>query len=122
MGSLHSKLFDFFDPSILESVSSKGLSDDSEDETAWFEHATRVNCACQAVRALSSSVSNCNVKFQNILGVSSHSLLSNLSFWLARRGPVELIIPALGLIEKTVTRNSAVRLELSQAILKVNIF
>jgi hypothetical protein len=120
------RLADFFDPSILEAaISSRGLYDTSDPQddfapSAWFDQPSRVMCAKYAAQALANSLSKGNKKYQNMIGVSSSNLLSNAAFWIARRGPLELINPVIELLSHAVAKNDMVRLELTQALLKLS--
>jgi hypothetical protein len=118
------KLADFFDPSILETSQNIGLYDADSDEdfapSVWFDQPSRIASAVYSLKALSNSLSMGNKKYQNMVGVSSSNLLTNSAFWLARRGPVELIAPALELLSQTVSKNELVRSELVQALVKLS--
>ena len=117
------KLADFFDPSVLEKMAAKGLYDDgdeAEQEEMWFQESTRVSCASYAMQALANSLSNGSKKYQNLLGVTSHELMNNASFWLARRGPLELILPAAELITKIVSNNEEVRSALTNSLVRIS--
>ena len=119
------KLVDFFDPSTLENLSrdSSGLYEDGDSvditPSAWFTEASRVACAAFAITALANSLSNGSKKYQNLLAVSTQSLILNAAFWLARGGPYELIIPALNLLQRVLSGNADVLFELSQAVITI---
>ena len=117
------KLADFFDPSVLEKMTAKGLYDDSDEaerDEMWFQESTRVSCASYAMQALANSLSNGSKKYQNLLGVTSLDLMNNASFWLARRGPFELILPAADLITKIVFNNEEVRSALTNSLVRIS--
>ena len=118
------KLADFFDPSVLEKMTARGLYDDDGDEAVqdemWFEESSRVLCASYAMHALANSLSNGSKKYQNLLGVTSHDLMTNASFWLARRGPYELITPAIDLISKIVSNNEEVRSSIANSVVQIS--
>jgi hypothetical protein len=119
------KLADFFDPSILETAVDRGLYEDTDAQddftpSVWFEQPSRMACAVYALTAISNSLSMGNKKYQNMVGVSSSNLLTNAAFWLARRGPLELITPALELLSRTVSKNELVRSEIVQSLVKLS--
>ena len=113
-------LSEFFDPLLLEKISSKGLYEDEDSSSCWFDQSSRVSCASLALKALANSLSNPDKKYQNMIGVTSSNLLGNALFWLARKGPVETILPALELVSRCIFNNEEVCRQLSQSLIKIN--
>lgn len=123
-----SKLCEFYDPRVLENLESldtlvedASLSPVMESSSIpWFEEPSRVLCASLALQTLSEAVGKSNRKFKNKVAFSPN-LLINTAFWLARRGPVEILVPCLNLLEQMVAENPEVRDEVVKVSLRVSV-
>jgi chromosome segregation ATPase len=114
------RLADFFDPSLLESIDralATGLEGDSSDEegrassrgagACWFDEPARLACAVLALTALYHSLSTPNKKHQTLLATATSVVVPSAAFWLARRGPSELVNAGMSLLCRLVEGGNA---------------
>ena len=123
----HLILCDFFDPSVLESLLVPIPLDESTDDEqksssstqCWFQMPHRVECAALAVQALVNSLGDrAHAKHQVEVAIKSTSIVPALGFWLTRRGPSQLVRPALALLAKLTQENAQVSAHLFESIVK----
>lgn len=124
------KLSEFFDPTLLESTSlarTDGLIDDGESSSfssqssssLWFDQPTRLSSAILAINALNNSLSTVNKKHQSLLMDSATTVVASSAFWIARKGPVELVNAALSLLYRIANENPRVSVQLTEFVIKV---
>jgi chromosome segregation ATPase len=114
------RLADFFDPALLESIDrplATGLEGDSSDEegrassrgagACWFDEPARLACAVLALTALYHSLSTPNKKHQTLLASATSVVVPSAAFWLARRGPSELVNAGMSLLCRLVEGGNA---------------
>lgn len=123
------RLADFFDPSLLESIEKNnfalGLEDDDDEEPlvneGWFDNPARLACAVLALASLYRSLSTPNKKHQSMLATSTSVVIPSAAFWVARRGPSELVNAGLSLLSRLVEGgNTEVANLLSNSYIKVS--
>ena len=125
------RLADFFDPSLLESIEtsnfSLGMEDDDEDgpgqnpSEGWFDDPARLACAVLALASLYCSLSTPNKKHQVTLATSTSIVIPSAAFWVARRGPSELVNAGLSLLSRLVEGgNAEIANLLSNSYIKVS--
>lgn len=111
------RLADFFDPNLLESIEksnfSMGMEDDEDGDSGrasadcWFDDPSRLACAILALASLYHSLSTTNKKHQNALATGTSVVVPSAVFWIARRGPSELVSAGLSLLSKLVESGNA---------------
>eukprot|EP01035_Chromulina_nebulosa_P029590 gene29590-39239_t len=127
------KLSEFFDPVLLESsalVFKNMVGDDSDGEAAsfsnetssslWFDQSTRLSSAILAINAINNSLSTLNRKHQGLIMDSANSVISSSAFWIARKGPVELVNAALSLLYRIANENPRLSGQLADFVIKVS--
>jgi hypothetical protein len=117
-GEWIARLNEFFDPTLLESLETARNSafDDEDDEDGgdsrpvnecWFDDPARLSCAIWALSTLYNSLSNANKKHQQTLGITSSLVVPSAAFWIARRGPSEMVDASLSLLARLVQEGNA---------------
>lgn len=110
------RLADFFDPNLLESIEkssfSMGMEDDEDGDSGpsadcWFDDPSRLACAVLALASLYHSLSTPNKKHQNALATGTSVVVPSAVFWIARRGPSELVSAGLSLLSRLVEAGNA---------------
>ena len=126
------KLSEFFDPVLLESSALfiKNIGEDSDGEAAsfsnetssslWFDQSTRLSSAILAINAINNSLSTLNRKHQGLIMDSANSVISSSAFWIARKGPVELVNAALSLLYRIANENPRLSGQLADFVVKVS--
>lgn len=95
---------------------------DTADHSTWFSDMCALRCAVISLQTLESSIKthgNDLKKFQRMLCIQSSDIVKSAAFWIARHGPMELLMPALKFIVIAVSGNSETSNEVSEIILKV---
>lgn len=121
----------FFDPQQLESRflpdSAAGSALDGSFDgqqpgggSSWYEQQTRLSCAILALSALYSALSTPNAKHQNLVANGTSLVIPSAAFWVARRGPVQLVNAGLSLLYRAVDSNPEVAERLSREHVKVS--
>ena len=126
--SWHLQLVSYFDPEILENnelnrIQRGNYEQDDENSanvTSWYHNSIRLSCAVVAMTALSDSQKLPTEKHQILVGVDSVHVVQASAFWIARLGPMELLIPALTFLENLARDNSRVSSNLSHTTIKVS--
>jgi hypothetical protein len=97
------KLFEFFNPKLLEMLQKRNhLVADSDDDNSndnmlkssiecWFSDQSRLICAYLAMDSLSNSLNIINSNHQNMIGITIKDILPSAGFWIARNGPQDLV-------------------------------
>lgn len=113
-------LHQFFDPSLVENLKLKNLFDaDGAGESAWFEQPTRVGCAALALKSLAGALEVVNQKHQKLVALQT-SVVPSAAFWIARKGPSELLEAALLLLVRVVQDNSEVASRVAEMMVEVS--
>lgn len=110
------RLADFFDPNLVESIETSNFAmEDDEDgdssrmsaDCCWFDDPSRLACSILALASLYHSLSTPNKKHQNALATGTSVVVHSAVFWIARRGPSELVSAGLSLLSKLVESGNA---------------
>ena len=110
----------FFDPSLVENLKLKNSFDaDGAGESAWFEQPTRVGCAALALKSLAGALEVVNQKHQKLVALQT-SVVPSAAFWIARKGPSELLEAALLLLVRVVQDNSEVASRVAEMMVEVS--
>lgn len=115
-------LHQFFDPLQVENVKlDNSLNQNSEDfeEGAWFENPVRVGCATLALKAIAGALEVVNAKHQKVVACQTGAV-SSAAFWVARKGPDELLEAALQLLARLVESNSEVAAHVADIMVEVS--
>lgn len=111
----HLKIVDFINPSILDNLTIIEDSDESNGNGTmvipWFEQKNNYICGCLALQILMGSLNALNVgrechKYQKLLCLDSPGLIASVAHWVALRGPLECVVPALHFLS-TASANNA---------------
>jgi hypothetical protein len=118
------RLADYFDPLLLENLNqTNGTFDGSDSDISanliWFEQPIRLACAILALTSLHSSLSTKNSKHQMQIATATSVVVPAAAFWIARRGPTEMVNAGLTLLNRVVENNPEIGSKLSNAFVKV---
>ena len=114
-------LNEFFDAQLLENLPRNASLDDSGIEVndmIWFDQPGRLACAVLSLDAISSSLSIPNAKHQSLIGISISGLIPTAAFWIARKGPDNIVNASLSLLERVVEGNETVSESLANVLIK----
>lgn len=136
------RLADFFDPLLLESLEKRNNnmidydsgddgsnrfqtahnnSNNSNNNECWFDDSTRLHCAILALSSLYSALSTVNASHQRQMAKSTSVVIPSAIFWIARRGPAELVNVSLSLLNRLVEGgNAEIGHYLSNSLIKVS--
>lgn len=118
-----SNLHQFFDPSLVENMKLNNALENTDQESsregAWFEEPTRVGCASLALKSIASALEVVNPKHQKVVALQT-SVVPSAAFWLARKGPDELVDAALLLLTRVVQSNSEVAAQVADMMVEVS--
>jgi hypothetical protein len=115
-------LHQFFDPSLVENMkvnnALENMDQDSLGEGAWFEQPTRVGCAALALKSIAAALEVVNPKHQKLVAIQT-GVVPSAAFWLARKGPDELVDAALLLLTRVVESNSDVSAQVADMMVEI---
>ena len=118
------RLHSFFDPTIIEKliINNDALGgkseNDSSDGEAWFNQQSRIECAILAVQSLCGALEIVNEKHQKLIALRT-DVVTSAAFWLARKGPEELVTAVLILLSRIVQNNPDVACQVADMIVEV---
>jgi hypothetical protein len=115
-------LHQFFDPSLVENMklnnALENMDQDSLGEGAWFKQPTRVGCAALALKSIAAALEVVNPKHQKLVALQT-SVVPSAAFWLARKGPDELVDAALLLLARVVESNADVSAQVADMMVEI---
>ena len=118
------RLNSFFDPTVIEKliINSDALDgngeNDNNDGEAWFNQQNRIECATLALQSLCGALEIENPKHQKLIALNTDVVIS-AAFWLARKGPEQLVKAALILLSRIVQNNPDVACQVADMIVVV---
>ena len=116
------KLHSFFDPKIIENlVVNDGITSDNNennDDIGWYNEQNRINCAILSIRSLCGALEIINSKHQKLIALKTDVIIS-IAFWIARKGPDQLVLFSLTLLSYIVDKNPDVACQVADMMVEV---
>ena len=107
----------------LGSDSRNGTGDSDGDRDGdgdgWFYDTCRVHCAVLALQAIAGALETTNQKHQKLVAMQTN-VAPSAAFWIARKGPSELVDAALLLLTYLVQDNADVAAHVAESMIEIN--
>ena len=109
------------DYGALGSDSRNGDSDrdGGGDGDGWFYDTCRVHCAVLALQAIAGALETTNQKHQKLVAMQTN-VAPSAAFWVARKGPSELVDAALLLLTYLVQDNADVAAHVAEIMIEIS--
>ena len=119
-----SRLANFFNPAVLESMELSTEVDGSKVALSWFDQSNRLSCAIFAQMILYNALNRGenrqkSLEHQNLLNDLPPVVIHSSAFWLARNGPMELLSLSLSFLGAIVSENPQIGHALSHLHIKI---
>ena len=96
-----------------------GGGDSDRDGDGWFYDTCRVHCAVLALQAIAGALEITNQKHQKLVAIQTN-VAPSAAFWIARKGPSDLVDAALLLLTYLVQDNADVAAHVAEIMIEIS--
>jgi hypothetical protein len=96
-----------------------GDGDRDGEVDGWFYDTCRVQCAALALQAIAGALETVNPKHQKLIAMQTN-VAPSAAFWIARKGPSDLVDAALLLLTYIVQDNADVAAHVAEIMIEIS--